>query len=96
MFGFSLPKLLFTAITIALVIYGFRWIGRLQQINEQRLKERKNPRKQGDAAASAQRRTSTVADADDIETMIACKVCGSYVAAGSARSCGSDDCPYPG
>lgn len=96
MFGFSLSKLLFTAAAIALVIYGFRWIGRLQQRNEQHFKQRKTAWKPGGAAASPQRNAPSAADAEDVETMIECKVCGSYVAASGARSCGRDDCPFPG
>ncbi len=96
MFGFSLSKLLFTAVAIALVIYGFRWIGQMQQRNDQRFKQRKTARKPGGAATSAQRNAPSAADAGDVETMIECKICGSYVAASGARSCGRDNCPYPG
>ena len=30
--------------------------------------------------------------ADDMDS---CRVCGTYVAVGAARSCGRADCPYP-
>ena len=30
----------------------------------------------------------------DAEDMVECPVCGEYVAANSAASCGRDDCPY--
>lgn len=96
MFGFSLPKLLFTAIVIAAVFYGFRWITQLQQRNDERVQKRSSPRKPGGSAASSQQRAASRDDADDVETMIECKVCGSYVAASGARSCGRNDCPYPG
>jgi len=96
MFGFSLPKLLFTAIVIAAVVYGFRWLAQVQQNNEQRDRKRASPRKTGGSAASSPRQSASSVDADDVETMIECRVCGSYVSASGARSCGRDDCPYPG
>ena len=34
------------------------------------------------------------ADKIDAEDMIECPMCGEYVAANSATSCGRDDCPY--
>ncbi len=30
----------------------------------------------------------------DAEDMVQCSVCGEYVAASGAESCGRDDCPY--
>lgn len=92
MFGFSLPKLLFTAAAIALVIYGFRWISQMQQRKQQNVQNRSSARKPAGPAASSR----SNAAADDVETMIECKVCNAYVAASGARSCGRDDCPYPG
>ncbi|HLJ18909.1 MAG TPA: hypothetical protein VKU84_01860 [Stellaceae bacterium] len=32
----------------------------------------------------------------DAEDMVACKVCGTYVSANGARSCGRPDCPWRG
>ncbi len=32
----------------------------------------------------------------EAEDMVACKVCGTYVAANGARSCGRADCPWRG
>ena len=29
------------------------------------------------------------------EDMVRCRVCGTYVAAAHAKSCGRSDCPYP-
>lgn len=92
MFGFSLPKLLFTAVAIALVIYGFRWLTQMQQRNERNVQNRASARKTAKPAASG----TSSSGSDDVETMIECKVCGSYVAASGARSCGREDCPYPG
>lgn len=29
------------------------------------------------------------------EDMVACRICGTYVAPSAAKSCGRADCPYP-
>ncbi|HEX9702015.1 MAG TPA: hypothetical protein VGA19_04130 [Rhodospirillales bacterium] len=84
MFGFSLQKLIFTAAVIALIWYGFKWLGRVQVKREREAKERLRG---GGTAAGA---------VDDAETMIKCPACGAYVAASAPRSCGQADCPYPG
>lgn len=95
MFGFSLTKLLFTAAAIALVWYGFKWIGRMQQQKELQAKEnarkatrqgRGDPLGQGGGAAP---------EVQDVEDMVKCKACGVFMPANS-RSCGRSDCPYPG
>jgi uncharacterized protein len=48
--------------------------------------------------AQAQRRATNDAARNRIEAedMVACKVCGTYVAASGARSCGRADCPWRG
>jgi hypothetical protein len=86
MFGFSLPKLLFTILIVVVVIYGFKAIGRLQEHREREVAESKRRRPRAGSGARA-------ADAED---MVACPVCGTYVSAAGARACGRDDCPYPG
>jgi len=30
----------------------------------------------------------------DVEEMVACRVCGTYLARGKARNCGRSDCPH--
>lgn len=92
MFGFSLQKLLFTGLVIAAIFYGFRWFTQMQERREKNLRGRSSG---GKPQGSASRGRSKSDDAD-IETMIECKVCGSFVASGNARSCGREDCPYPG
>ena len=85
MFGFSLTKLLFTVAVIVIIWYGFKWLGRVQDMRE---KEAKDRLKGGGQARPA--------DAGDAETMIKCPTCGTYLSAASPRSCGKPDCPYPG
>ncbi|MBC8338096.1 MAG: hypothetical protein ISR51_01135 [Rhodospirillales bacterium] len=94
MFGFSIQKLLFTVAVIMAVWYGFKWVGR---IKDQRDKERarlKREGKKGGGAASP--RAAATDDFDDAEEMVECASCGAFVQARGARSCGRDDCPYPG
>ena len=87
MFGFSLSKLLFTVAVVLVVWYGFKMVGRLDR--KRKAKARKPARQRSNPAPAE-------AAALDAEDMIACSVCGTYVSALGARSCGRDDCPYPG
>lgn len=80
MFGFSLTKLIFTIIAVAIVWQGFKLLGRKSEI-------------------SAEKKSSKTAKAkaakDNVEEMVKCKTCGTFVAPG-AKSCGKDDCPFSG
>jgi uncharacterized protein len=93
MLGFSLPKLIFTILVIVVVIYGFKAITRLQARREAGggQGDAPAPRDSSTAARGAAKPTS-----DGSEDMVACSVCGTYVASSGARSCGRGDCPYPG
>ncbi len=91
MFGFSLQKLLVLVAVIALVWYGFKFIGRVQ---DQR-------RADGGLGARAPRRAkrrgaapATEPRAQDVEDMVACPVCQAYVQARGATRCDRSDCPY--
>ncbi len=86
MFGFSLQKLLFTILIIAIVWYGFKMLARLQERRDSEKTLRRAPSNRG-------RDKDKPADAED---MVACATCGAFVPARRARSCGRDDCPYPG
>lgn len=86
MFGFSIQKLLFTVLVIVIVWYGFKWLARLQDRRENKVAERRQRAGRG-------RRSDTGADVEDLTE---CVLCGIYVAAPRARSCGREDCPYPG
>lgn len=79
---FSIPSfgkiLVFVAI-VALVWYGFKLVGRLDQ-------QRKK------AVARQKERPTKTASA--VEETVRCRVCGAYVATRGATSCGRPDCPY--
>ncbi len=86
MFGFSLTKLLFTAAVIALIWYGFKWVGRVQARREAehraRLREGKSPAADSRAGASA-------------HDMVECAVCGDFVSPEATEGCDRPSCPYP-
>lgn len=94
MFGFSLQKLIFTALIIVVVIYGFKAISRLQE----RRAAAENDRAGGDGGGRVKAQSPAPATPAEqgTEDMVACRVCGTYVASTGTRSCGRDDCPYPG
>ncbi len=85
MFGFSLPKLVFTILVVVVVFYGFKAISQLQERREKRVANR----------ASARGTDATTKRSAGVEDMVACTTCGTFVPARSARSCGRGDCPYP-
>ncbi len=93
MFGLSLTKLLFTVAAIAAVWYGFKFMQRVQDRDGDRVGRRAG--RPGVNKDSGNRPAPKDADAE-VETMIECRTCGSFVAADGARSCGREDCPYPG
>ncbi len=83
MFGFGITKLLVLAAIIGAVWYGFKWMGRVEKVRRRKVKRDSgggNGRSEG---------------VEGPEEMIACGVCGVYVAAQGAQSCGRGDCPYP-
>ena len=92
MFGIpSIQKLIVLAAVIAVVWYGFKFVGRLQDRRkaEGGLAGRapRRAKARGRSAAAASR----VPDAED---MVACPVCQAYVQARGATRCERSDCPY--
>ncbi len=87
MFGFSLTKLLFTVAVIMIVWYGFKWLGRVQA--------QRNAEVKGKPADSG-RKTPRGAATAQVEDMVECATCGSFVPARGATNCGQAGCPYIG
>ena len=85
MFGLGLFKLLFLAGAVAGVWYLFKMLAGPSAPST-------------DPAAQARKRATSTAGnrAIEAEDMVACKICGTYVAANGARSCGRADCPSRG
>ena len=81
MFGFSFWKLLILVGAIAVAWFGWRWYQRWELEQQRRADD---TRRTGGGAAP---RLAA-------EDMVACRVCGVYVAK-SARACARAECPYP-
>ena len=74
----TVPKLVLIIVLIAIVWFAMRWLDRGQSALARRRRQ-PSPRPQRQGA---------------IEDLVACRVCGAYVAAG-ARGCGKPACPQP-
>jgi uncharacterized protein len=88
MFGFSFTKVVVLVAVVAIIWFGFRWFERWQK--ETREREEKRAARLGGGGGRV-----PPGAAPQAEEMTACRVCGTYVAAGSARSCGKPNCPFP-
>jgi uncharacterized protein len=85
---FELPKLVFIALVFGAVWWGVRWINSVPTDPTRR-------RQRPDRPARRQQRRQAAERAEiEAEDLLACGVCGAYVAA-SAPSCGRPDCPRP-
>jgi uncharacterized protein len=80
----SISKILVFLAIIALVWVGFRLIGRLDQARKQEARRQKD----GGRVRGASRQRP------EVEETVRCRVCGAFVAARGATSCGRADCPY--
>jgi uncharacterized protein len=86
MFGLpSLQKLIVLGLVVAVVWYGFRFLGRLQA---QRKAEAKLREQGGGKPAQKAGANSSAKHGGDIEDLVACPSCGAYVRAGSTCGCG--------
>ena len=81
----SFFKLLFLAAAVAGVWYLFRMLAGPS-----------TPPPEPEAPAPQRATTATARNRLEAEDMVACKVCGTYVSANNARSCGRADCPWRG
>ena len=96
MFGFSIQKLLFTVAAIAAVWYGFKWLGRMKEVRERDARERLR-RKAGTGGGGGTGSTGAGGSVSGAaEEMVECPTCGAFVATTGAKSCGKEECPYPG
>jgi hypothetical protein len=86
MFGLGFSKLLLLVIVVIAVWYGFKYVGRVEEV-------RRNLRRARDAAERAQSRARGRARIE-AEDMVKCRVCDAYVAASGAARCARSDCPW--
>jgi len=84
MLGFSLGKILLFGALIALVWYGFKYMGRVEAVR----RSLRDEIRRRQAAASGR---SPLVEAEDL---VKCAPCGAYVAARGATNCGRPDCPW--
>ena len=94
MLGFSIQKLLVLAAIVLAVWYGFKFVGRMQQVRDAEAKAARGPKRGlGDQVRDwvAGRNSGAGGEAEDL---VKCPKCGAYVAAHGASSCGRSDCPY--
>ncbi len=96
---FSVQKIVVFAIICIALWLGFRLVGtmaRKQKMDERMARPSWRERFSRSAAKGGAMRAKEAAREPVAEvSMIACRVCGDYVAASGARSCGRQDCPYP-
>ena len=79
MFG----KVLLTVAVIAFIWFGFKYLGRLAEL-----------RRRDEADKVSPPHTPPKGAATEAETMVECRVCGTWQPSRSARSCGRPNCPY--
>ncbi len=95
MFGFSLQKLLVLVAVIALVWYGFKFVGRLQDQRKADgglgARASRRPQRRDRPSTAEPRAEPSARDAED---MVACPVCQAYVQARGVTRCDRSDCPY--
>ena len=85
MFGFSLTKVLFTALVVAVIWWGFKAVAARGRINTSGQTRRKRVhKKQGPPFFK-----HSGAD-DDPEELVACPKCGVYTLPGQECGCGKD------
>lgn len=94
MFGFSLTKILFTVAVIVIVWQGYKWLGRMQTRRDAIARE--NARGSGRGGRAAAAAGAAAPSPAEVEDMVECTVCGAFVPARGAVSCGRGECPYPG
>jgi uncharacterized protein len=90
MFGISFQKLLVLVAVIAVVWYGFKFIGRLQDRRE----ADRELRASGAGQPKTRGRGAERSAAPEAEDMVECPVCQAYVPARGASRCERADCPY--
>lgn len=84
----SFPKIVVLVAVVAVIWFGFRWFERWER-------EQRQAADRGQGRLGRERDRQGPIGGRDTEEMTQCPVCGTYVAAKTARSCGKPKCPYP-
>jgi len=88
MFGFGFSKLVLLAVVILVIWFGFKYMGRVEEVRRT-LKRARDAAERAQARAAARSAPKIVA-----EDMVKCRSCDAYVAARGAARCGRSDCPW--
>jgi len=83
----SFSKLLVLIFVIAVVWYGFRFLGEVERARRQAMR---NPTGSRPRAGGRARRE----DLARVEDTVKCRVCDAYVPARQTARCGRSDCPF--
>lgn len=86
MFAFSLSKLIVLIGVVVAVWYGFKLVGRFQELREAEARRRTEDARRGARTTPGARR--------EVEDTVKCRVCAAYVPARGAANCGQAGCPY--
>ncbi|MBK8906355.1 MAG: hypothetical protein IPM60_00125 [Rhodospirillales bacterium] len=89
MLGLSLSKVLFTALVILAVWYGYRWWTRVESRRRADLEARMRDEIGRSRGGATRRPAGRGAD-----ELVRCAVCGTYVAASVPTRCDRADCPH--
>jgi hypothetical protein len=82
-----IPKLLLIGLILLILWYGLRFVTRVGQV-------RQAIRRAAEQAAANAQAHGQPRQAIATEDLVKCSVCGAFVPAQSATSCGRADCPY--
>ncbi len=86
MFGIpSIGKLMVLAAVLAVVWYGFKFLGRVKEARSNEAKLRESA-----GRPAAKRRPGSGAALETVQ----CPVCEAYLPSNGASNCGRADCPY--
>jgi len=85
MFGLpSFNKLFVLVVIIMAVWYGFKFIGQLDRARKAALRQQTKTRPAAPSGGAA----------NQVEDMVKCRVCGTYMPSRGASACGKAGCPY--
>ncbi len=82
----SFGKLILLIAIVAIVWYGFRFLGEVDRARRQAAR--------GASGATPRTGRRRPADLAQVEDTVKCRACGSYVPVRSPSRCGRSDCPY--
>lgn len=98
MFFASFEKLFLLIGIIAVVWYGFRFVGAIERVRargqqaQQQARARRSAQSANGRAANGRSANAQMAN---VEETIRCRVCGAFVPARQPSRCGRGDCPFP-